>query len=134
MPPGISANVQAVLDRYPPELREKLAALRAVILDVAREENAGPIEETLKWGQPAYLTTTGAGTTIRIDRDETHGGALALYVSCQSSLVGEWRQRFPDMMFGGGRSLHLPLDADLADARLRMCIAEALTYHRRKKR
>jgi hypothetical protein len=130
----IDANVQAVFDRHRPELREKLVTLRAVILDVAREENVGQIEETLKWGQPAYLTASGAGTTIRIDRDDSHGGALAIYVNCKSSLVGEWRDRFPDMVFGGDRSLHLGLDADLGDARLKMCIADALTYHRRKKR
>jgi hypothetical protein len=125
------AGMRAVFDRYPPALGQKLLALRAAIFDVAREENVGPIEETLKWGQPAYLTASGSGTTIRIDGDETNGGALALYVNCKSSLVGEWRERFPDMAFGGTRSLRL--DADLGDPRLRMCIADALTYHRRKK-
>ncbi len=132
--PADMINVQAVFDRYPPALRDKLLALRAAIIEVAREENAGPLEETLKWGQPAYLTRNGVGTTIRIDRDETHGGALALYVNCKSSLVSEWRERFPDMTFGGERSLHLTLDANLGDPRLRMCIADALTYHRRKKK
>lgn len=132
--PDVAADVQAALDRYTELTRKKLLALRTIILDVAREENAGPIEEVLKWGQPAYLTPSGSGTTIRIDRDETHGGAIALYVNCQSSLVGTWRERFPDMTFGGERSLHLALDADLADPRLRICIADALTYHRRKKK
>lgn len=131
--PGVDADVMAVFDSHRPKLRDKLLALRAAILQVARDENVGPIEETLKWGQPAYLTPSGAGTTIRIDRDESHGGNLALYVSCNSSLVSEWRERFPDMVFGGERSLHLALDADLGDPRLRMCIADALTYHRRKK-
>lgn len=132
--PAIDKNVQALFDRYPASLRQKLLALRTTILDVAREENAGAIEETLKWGQPAYLTKSGDGTTIRIDRDDTHGGALALYVNCKSSLVGEWRERFPDMVFGGERSLHLTLASDLGDPRLRMCIADALTYHSRKKK
>jgi hypothetical protein len=131
--PADDMNVQAVFERYPFAIRNKLEQLRATILDVAREENAGPIEETLKWGQPAFLTENGGGTTIRIDRDETHGGAVALFVNCKSSLVSEWRERFPDMIFGGERSVHLRLDADLADPRLRMCIADALTYHRRKK-
>ncbi|MDB5525576.1 MAG: hypothetical protein JWM58_3339 [Rhizobium sp.] len=131
--PAIDTNVQAVFDRHPPVLRDKLLALRAAILDVAAEENLGPIEETLKWGQPSYLTANGSGTTIRIDRDDTHGGAIALYVNCKSSLVGEWRDRFPEMIFGGDRSLHLTLDAGLDDPRLRICIADALTYHRRKK-
>lgn len=122
-----------LLDRYDEPLRSKLVELREAIFEVARDKNVGPVEETQKWGQPAYLTTSGSGTTIRIDRDETHGGALALHVSCNSSLVAEWRERFPGMVFGGERSVHLALDADLSDPRLRMCIADALTYHRRKK-
>lgn len=130
----IDERVAAVLAQYPDTVREKLLVLRAAILDIAHAENVGPIEETLKWGQPAYLTTGGAGTTIRIDRDETHGGAVALYVNCKSNLVDEWRERFPDMIFGGERSLHLALDADLSDPRLGICIAEALTYHRRRGR
>lgn len=125
----VAASVADVLDRYPTAIRNKLLALRAVILEVADEENVGPVEETLKWGQPSYLCTSG--TTIRIDRDETHGGEIALYVNCKSSLVSEWRERFAEFSFGGDRSMHLALDADLNDARLKMCIADALTYHRR---
>ena len=132
--PADIVDVQSVFDRHPPALRDKLLELRAAIIEVAAEEHVGSLEETLKWGQPAYLTADGAGTTIRIDRDETHGGALALYVNCKSSLVSEWRERFPDMTFGGERSVHLTLDADLGDPRLRMCIADALTYHRRTKK
>jgi len=130
--PAIPAIVEAVFDRYPPDARAALLRLRAAIFETAREEQVGDIEETLKWGQPSYLTADGIGTTIRIDRDETHGGAIALYVNCKSSLVETWRERFPDMSFGGTRSLHLAHDHDMNDPRLHMCIADALTYHKRK--
>jgi hypothetical protein len=122
-------DVKALFDSYPPPVRAQLLGLRAIILAVAAEEDVGPVEETLKWGQPAYLCTSG--TTIRIDLDETHGGAVALYVNCKTTLVDEWRERFSDLMFGGTRSLHLSADSDLDDIRLRMCIADALTYRRR---
>jgi hypothetical protein len=126
----VATSVADVLDRYPTEVRAKLLALRAVVLSVADEENVGPVEETLKWGQPSYLCASG--TTIRIDRDETHGGDIALYVNCKSSLVSEWRERFTEFTFGGDRSLHLGLEDDIDDPRLKMCIADALTYRRRK--
>ena len=127
--PPVPALVAEVIDRYPAPIRDMLLALRTTILDVAASEDTGVIEETLKWGQPSYLTKTG--TTIRIDRDATHGGDVALYVNCKTTLVDEWRERFPDFSFGGTRSLHLGLNADLDDDRLKMCIADALTYHRR---
>ncbi|MBL0371247.1 DUF1801 domain-containing protein [Rhizobium sp. KVB221] len=128
--PPLPTPLADVIDRYAEPVREKLLALRAVILDVARDENVGAVEETLKWGQPSFLCK--AGTTVRIDRDETHGGAIALYVNCKTSLVEEWRERFPELSFGGNRSLHITLEGDLGDARLRMCIANALTYRRRR--
>jgi hypothetical protein len=130
-PLPLPAPVAAVLARYSDPVRQKLLVLRAVIAAVAREENVGPLEETLKWGQPAYLCT--AGTTIRIDRDDTNGGDIALYVNCKTTLVEDWRQRFAGLVFGGNRSLHLGLDADLEDERLTMCIADALTYKRSRR-
>jgi hypothetical protein len=126
-------KVAAVFAAYPDEIRHALLALRDTILDVAREDGAGRIEETLKWGQPSYLTAEGKrGTTIRIDRDAKHGGDIALYVNCQTTLVGEWRERFPDMVFGGTRSLHFRIGEDL-DERVRICISMALNYHMAKR-
>ena len=62
--------VDAVFAAYPKPLKAKLLALRRLILDTAKKtEGVGALEETLKWGQPSYLTTlTKSGSTIRIDR------------------------------------------------------------------
>ena len=55
----------SVLSGYPAALRDALLELRALILEVALETEAvGRLEETLKWGQPSYLTpATKSGTT-----------------------------------------------------------------------
>jgi hypothetical protein len=82
----------------------------------------------------SYLTpATKSGTTIRIAADDTHGGDLALYVNCQTSLVGEWRERYPELLYGGTRSVHFRLGEALPREALRHMIAMALTYHARKK-
>lgn len=94
-------RVAAVFDAYPDDVRARLLALRALILAVAVEDDVGPIEETLKWGQPSYLTRSGSGTTIRIDQDKALGGDFALFVNCQTTLVDEWRDRFPDLRLRG---------------------------------
>lgn len=128
-------QIESVFARYEPEVQACLRKLRAIIFDVAEEENAGPLEETLKWGQPSYLTNRSkAGTTVRIDADQSNGGRVALYVNCQTSLVGEWRERFDDFSFGGNRSVHLASLEDIDRTEVRMMIADALTYHRRKRR
>jgi len=133
--PFRSPGVATVFAAYPAPLRAKLMALRTLIFETALAEGVGRIEETLKWGQPSYLTPeTRSGTTIRIDRDETFGGDYALYVNCRSNLVGEWRMHYPDLIFGGNRSVHFSTADALPEEQVRHCIAMALTYHRRKKR
>lgn len=116
------------------EIREGLAALRNVILDIAEEEKVGPLEETLKWGQQSFLTSnTKAGTTIRIDEDKSNGGQFALYVHCQTTLVERWRERFSDFTFGGNRSVHFSNVSDVQRTEVKIMIAETLTYHRKKR-
>lgn len=129
-----SAEVAEKFATYPAPIRAQLFAMRALVFDVAANtDGVGPIEETLKWGQPSYLTSkTKSGTTIRIDADQGNGGDYALYVSCQSSLVDDWRNQYPELTYGGNRSVHFRADAPIPEA-VRHLIAMALTYHRRKK-
>ncbi|MEP5265127.1 MAG: DUF1801 domain-containing protein, partial [Nitratireductor sp.] len=95
-----------VFENYSPPIRARLMLLRETIFDVAdKTEGVGEIEETLKWGQPAYLTSeTGSGTTIRLDG--TEDGAHALYVHCQTTLIGDYRALYDGILrFGGNRSI-----------------------------
>ena len=49
--------VARVFDRYPEPRRKKLIRLRQLVLDAASEtEGVETLEETLKWGEPSYLT------------------------------------------------------------------------------
>jgi len=131
-----NSQVLALLDSYPVEVRDALLRLRGLILETADENDAvGTLEETLKWGQPSYLTVKPrTGTTIRIDKDNSDAGDIALYVNCQSSLVSDWRGLFPEITFGGDRSVHFRLDEPLPEPELRQMIAMALCYHLNKRK
>jgi len=129
--------VAAVFAGYPARTQAKLLALRRLILETAaKTPGVGALQETLKWGQPSYLTTeTGSGSTIRIDRVKPEAGdereRYALYVHCQTTLVSTFRQLYRDQLtFGGNRSILLDADQPLPKPALRHCIALALTYHR----
>jgi hypothetical protein len=63
------ARVEAIFRAYPVRLRQKLLFLRQLIFEAAlATDGVGALEETLKWGQPSYVTAeTGSGSTIRID-------------------------------------------------------------------
>jgi hypothetical protein len=129
--------VEAVFAAYPKPTKAKLLALRSLILETAaKTPGVGALDETLKWGQPSYLTNeTRSGSTIRIDRVKPAPGdgkeRVALYVHCQTTLVSTFRQLYRDQLdFGGNRSILLDADRPLPKAALRHCIELALTYHR----
>ena len=127
-------EVTAVFERYPQPIREKLLELRQMVLETAAATpGVGQIVETLKWGQPSYLTVRPkSGTTIRLDAHDVDQEQIGLYVHCQTSLISTFRQRYPNLTFEGNRAIVLNVQNALPKETLRDCIALALTYHRTK--
>jgi hypothetical protein len=129
--------VGAVFDAYPKPLRTKLLALRRLILETAEmTKGVGALEETLKWGQPSYLTPeTKSGSTIRIDRVKSSANHIALYFHCQTDLVATFRELYPnELTYSGNRAVIFNADDELPEAALRHCIGLALTYHSSKRK
>jgi Domain of unknown function (DU1801) len=129
--------VKAIFDGYPKSLKAKLLALRRLILDTARTtDGVGPLEETLKWGQPSYLTSaTKSGSTVRIDRIRFTPDLYAVYFHCQTRLVETFREIYPtEMRYGGNRCIVFNVDDAVPEAALRHCVALALTYHLHKRK
>lgn len=131
-----SAAVDDVLDACPEPARARLRALRQLILDTAATtKGVGEILETLKWGQPSYLTPeTGSGSTVRIDRVKPADDQVAMFFHCQTDLVATFRELYPELSYSGNRAILLDASRKLPEKKLRHCVALALTYHSRKKR
>jgi len=127
MPP----EVAAVFAGYPKALRARLSEVRALIFEMAERTGVGPLIETLKWGEPAYLTSkTKAGSTIRLGRLKSSDVPAASFI-CNTDLVAGFREQFRDaLLFEGDRALLL--DGAPEDA-LAICLGRALTYHRDRK-
>ena len=128
--------VAAVFSAYPEPLQTRLLALRRLILDTAMTTNGvGALEETLKWGQPSYLTTaTKSGSTVRIDRIKSPADRYAVFFHCQTDLVATFRELYPELTYGGNRSILLDAKDKLPEAELRHCVGLALTYHLNKRK
>lgn len=134
-PPCQSPAVAQKFAAYPPTVRPKLLALRKMIFDVATQTpGVGPLQETLKWGEPAYVTAaTGAGSTVRMDWKPKHPGQYALYFHCQTDLVPTFRTLFAgELAFVGNRAIVLDVQAPTPVDALALCVQAALTYHLRK--
>lgn len=81
-PPFASEAVKTAFETVQPDARRGLLALRALIFKTAaRLPEVGPIEEALRWGQPAYLTPlTKSGSTLRLGVPKA--GGFALFAHC----------------------------------------------------
>ena len=128
--------VDAVFGAYPKSVKAKLLTLRWLIFDTARAtKGVGALRETLKWGQPSYLTAeTKSGSTIRIDQVKSAANRYAVYFHCQTDLVETFRELYPtEMRYGGNRSILFDAGEEIPEPALRHCVALALTYHLKKK-
>merc|ERR1712173_177845 len=94
-------------------------------------EAVGPITETLRWGEPAYLTqNTKSGTTIRLGRSISAPKDAAIFFNCQTSLVEEFRMQFADeFRFEKNRAVIIPHERALPENAVRFCLGRALNYH-----
>ncbi len=135
MRPFASSAVAKIFDSYPLSVRPRLLALRDLIFATAAEtDGVGELEETLKWGEPAYLTSQSkSGSTIRIAWKKSMPTQYAMYFNCQTTLIEMFRISFAgDFRFEGNRAIVFDIaDTPPIDA-LGLCIAAALTYHRAK--
>jgi hypothetical protein len=134
MRPFQNPAVAATFTTYPEPIRAQLMQLRELIFDTAAEiTSVGQIEEALRWGEPAYITSASkSGTPIRIAWKAAAPQHYALYVHCQTNLVATFRTLFPALTYEGNRAIVFHQADTLPSAELRECIARALTYHRRR--
>jgi hypothetical protein len=135
MKPFANAEVAAKFGAYPPNVRPKLLALRELVFQAAATaEGVGEIEESLKWGEPAYVTRNKSGSTVRMDWKKKAPDHYALYFNCQTNLVETFRTLFPnDFKFEGNRALVFSLHDKVPKDSLAMCITASLTYHLKKR-
>lgn len=127
----MAAKVATKFSTYPVDIRTKLEYLRQFIFEVASQTNeVGQLEETLKWGQPSYLTSESkSGSTIRIDWISKSPSQYAIYLNCNTSLVDSYRTLFPELNYYGQRAIVFDIKEPLPEKPLRVCISMALRYH-----
>ncbi len=121
-----------VFDSYPEPIRKKMMRLRQLVLDTALEtEGVDALEETLKWGEPSYLTK--GGSTIRMDWKDRTPDQYTMCFNCNTSLVNTFKAVYGDVFtFEGNRAIVFGEIDELRVNALKHCISLALTYHRVK--
>ena len=125
-------DVTRVFDGYPDAMRVKMMRLRQLVLDTASEtEGVNSLEETLKWGEPSYLTR--GGSTVRMDWKDKSPDRYAIYFNCNTPLVETFKRIYGDTFtFEGKRAIVFGETDQLPVDELKHCVSTALTYHRVK--
>ncbi len=125
-------KVKDVFNNYSEFVKARMLYLRELVLSAASEINGlDKLEETLKWGEPSYLTKHGS--TVRIDWKEKNPEQCAIYFKCTSSLVPTFKTIYKDKFkFEGNRAIVFELNEKIPEAELKHCISLALTYHKIK--
>jgi len=129
--PRLPREVNRAFDALPAPIGKRLLQVRELIFaTAAAHDGVGNLTETLKWGEPAYLTDeTGSGSTIRLGRLKDSDQAAVLF-NCKTTLVDTFRERFPDRFeYRQTRALLLPVAGKLLERELAVCLSLALTYH-----
>ena len=133
----MATDLAAVFCAYPAPVRERLLEARSLIFKTAADiEGVGPLTETLKWGEPAYLTeATGSGATVRLGWFQSPERECAVLFNCRTTLVDDFRSQFPDLFaYEKNRAILLDAGKPLPRGPLSTCLGMALTYHQRRLR
>lgn len=121
-------TVDAALGAFGPDVRQTLNEVRGLVHEVAKDvPEIQRVTESLKWGEPSLAPFPKTGTPIRIGVGKD--GRPAVFVHCQTSLVGDLAAENPHQMETlGTRGVVVP-SGDLANhPGLRGFIRSALTY------
>lgn len=118
-----------VFANYPFVVRDKMQFLRELVIETAEEtKGIKELEETLKWGEPSFVTKNGS--TLRMDWKEKSPDQYAMYFQCSSRLVDTFRLLYDNkFQFEGNRAIVFQLNQKIPIDELKECIKASLTYH-----
>ena len=122
-------RVEQVIANYPDTVRDKMQFLRKLVIETAEEtEGIQTLEETLKWGEPSFVTKNGS--TLRMDWKDRAPNQYAMYFQCTSRLVDTFRMVFNHkFQYEGNRAIVFQLNQKIPVLHLKECIRASLTYH-----
>lgn len=122
-------EVEEVFKSYPDNIRIKMLFLRQLVLETAKElDSVKIVEETIKWGEPSYLTKSGS--TIRMDWKKSKPEKYAMYFHCKTKLVDTFKELYKDKFeFDGNRAIIFNTNDRVPVNELKHCISLSLTYH-----
>lgn len=124
-------SVKQKFETYPINIAGLLNNIRDLIYSVAKQDDISDITETLKWGEPSYISNIGS--TIRFDWKAKYPGQYCVYFNCKTSLVETFKEVYGDIFtYEGNRAIIFQIDQTLPLKELAHCISMSLRYKKIK--
>lgn len=129
--PVTQSSVPAKLATYPAPARKMLDQIRNWVFDLAAGmEGVGDLDESLKWGEPAWRPKSGVGTTIRADWKSKTPDQVMIFFDCKTDLIDRTRSLLSDQLTcEGNRAIILPIDHPMPEGAIKTALGWALRYH-----
>lgn len=129
-------SVKKKFETYPAEVAVALLRIRTLIYRVAEQDGIHKLEETLKWGEPSYISKIGS--TIRFDWKTKKTDEYCIYFNCKTTLIETFKEIYGDtFLYQGNRAMVFNIsqvdnDPITNNTALAHCLSMALRYKKIK--
>lgn len=124
-------SVKQKFETYPDHISILLGKIRDLILIVAKQDGISDLTETVKWGEPSYVSKIGS--TIRFDWKAKHPDQYCVYFNCKTSLVETFKELYGDIFtYEGNRAIVFKIDQVIPLKELAHCLSLSLRYKKIK--
>jgi hypothetical protein len=130
-----SSPLTTATNAWPAQAQQAFEACQSLFHRIATQADVGPLDESLKWGQPAWRPRKPrTGSTLRLHWSEKTPTELSVYVDCKTDLAARMQTLYPDLLANDGRRrIVLNLNAPLPETALSHLAEMTFCYHRTAK-
>lgn len=128
-------TLTALIANWPAPARDTLLKCRALYHQISEDRGLGPLDEALKWGQPAWRPKKPrTGSTLRMLWQPAQPNHMAVYVDCKTDLAARMDDLYPDFAENDRqRRLSFDLEAPFPEQALSHLAEMTFTYHLAKR-
>ena len=124
-------SIKEKFSSYPTNISVLLTRIRALIFEVAKEDDIEEITETLKWNEPSYLTKKGS--PLRFDWKDKYPQQYCLYFNCKTSLLETFKEIYGDTFtYEDNRAIVFKKNQVVPYKELAHCISMSFRYKKIK--
>ena len=127
--------LKTLITNWSPAAQDTLAQCRAIFERVSGDSGIGPLDESLKWGQPAWRPKKPrTGSTVRLAWNAEEPTRLAVFVDCKTDLAARVGDLYPEFIENDRRRrMAIDLSAPFPEQAMSHMAAMTFTYHLNKR-